>query len=170
MPSPRGWIIIGLKLGSWCRLNRSGVGLRPCNSNRLPGEVNCASPWTTPWVDRVRANHSNHITPCWGLVQGEHVTQSWLMKAKRRWAEGQDGLPREILFLMKDQRILRRKQDRPLCNVTGRLEALNNGSYLVTKRDTLEKSQSTEEENEGNISEPSKSPDSYCQTSLLSKI
>lgn len=52
-------------------------------------------------------------------------------------------------------------------------EALNNGSYLVTKRDTLEeKSQSTEEENEGDISEPSKSPDSkkkkkspdsYCQ-------
>ena len=40
-------------------------------------------------------------------------------------------------------------------------EALNNGSYLVTKRDTLEeKSQSTEEENEGDISEPSKSPDS----------
>ena len=39
MPSSRGWIIIGLKLGSWCRLNRSGVGLRPCNSNRFPGEV-----------------------------------------------------------------------------------------------------------------------------------
>lgn len=72
---------------------------------------------------------------------------------------------------MKDQRILRRKQDHPLCNVTGRLEALNNGSYLVTKRNTLEeKSQSTEEENEGNISEPSKSLDSYRQTFLLSKI
>ena len=76
-----------------------------------------------------------------------------------------------MFSLMKDQRILRRKQDRPLCNVTGRLEALNNGSYLVTKRNTLEeKSQSTQEENEGNISEPSKSLDSYCQTFLLSKI
>ena len=72
---------------------------------------------------------------------------------------------------MKDQRILRKNQDRPVCNVTGRLEALNNSSYLVTKRDTLEeKSQSTEEENEGNISEPSKSPDSYYQIFLLSKI
>lgn len=50
-------------------------------------------------------------------------------------------------------------------------EALNNGSYLVTKRDTLEeKSQSTEEENEGDISEPSKSPDSKKKKKKISGL
>lgn len=65
----------------------------------------------------------------------------------------------------------REKTDHPLCNVTGRLEALNNGSCLVTKKHTRgEKSSPLRRKTRGTSLSNQEISESYSQTFLLSKI